>query len=163
MAADHVDHRRPAALERYVQHVDPRFELEQLGAEMLERADAGRGVLQVARLLLRQRHQLLDRMNRQVGMDHDDVRSRAHHPDRHEGFDWIVGQLVEPGVDRIGQRNDEDGVAVGCRVGRQLGADHAAGAGAVVDDHLLAELLAKLVADHAADHVVAAAGRKRND
>ena len=54
-------------------------------------------------------------------------------------------------------------VAVRRGVRRQLGADHAAGAGAVVDDHLLAELVAHLLRDDAADHVVAAAGRERND
>ena len=41
-------------------------ELEQLAAEMLEAADAGRGVLQLAGLLLGERDQLLHRMHRQV-------------------------------------------------------------------------------------------------
>ncbi len=93
------------------------------------------------------------------GVNDDHVRPRTHDADRRERLDRIVGQFVEPRVDRMRQRNDQDGVAIGCRMGRKLGADHAAGAGAVVDDHLLAELLAELGADHAPDHVVAAAGR----
>ena len=54
--------------------------------------------------------------------------------DRRERLDRIVGQLVEPRIDGVRERNDQHRVAVLRRVGGQLGADHAAGAGAVVDD-----------------------------
>jgi hypothetical protein len=60
-------------------------------------------------------------------------------------------------------RHHQQRVAVrrgGCR---GLGADHAAGAAAVVDEHLVAELLGELVGDQPPDHVIAAAGRERND
>ena len=64
VAAHDVDHGRAAALERHVHHVDAGHELEQLAAEMLEAADAGRGVLQFARLLLGERHKVLGRFHR---------------------------------------------------------------------------------------------------
>ena len=42
------------------------------------------------------------------------------------------------------ERDDQQRVAVLRRIRHQLGADHAAGAGAVVDDELLAEPLARV-------------------
>ena len=138
-------------------------EPEQLGAEMLEGADAGRGVAQLARLLLGHRQQFLQRIRRQARMHREHIGAGAHDADRRERLDRIVGQLVEPRIDRVRDRDDQDGVAVGRRVRRKLGADDAAGAGAVVDDHLLAEPLAHLRGDGAADDVVAAAGRERDD
>ena len=140
MAAHHVDHRRAAALERHVQHVDAGLQLEQLAAEVLEAADAGRGVLQLARLLLGERDQLLDRIHRQAGMDGDHVGPAGENRDRGERLERIVGQLVEPGIDGMRHRDDQDGVAVLRRAGGKLGADHAAGAGAVVDHDLLAQV-----------------------
>jgi len=58
---------------------------------------------------------------------------------------------------------NEQRVAVGGRFCHELGADHAAGAAAVVDHDLLAEAVAELDGDQAPDHVVAAARRERND
>ena len=60
-------------------------------------------------------------------------------------------------------RDHQDGVAIRRRMGRKLGADDAAGAGAIINDHLLAEPIAHLLRDGAADDVVAAAGRERDD
>ena len=60
-------------------------------------------------------------------------------------------------------RNDQQRVAIGRSGGDRLGADHAAGAAAIVHEHLVAELLGELVRDQPPDHVVAAAGRERND
>ena len=59
--------------------------------------------------------------------------------------------------------NHQERIAVGGGLGREIGAEHAAGTGPVVDEDLLAEFLAELIGDDAADHVVAAAGRERND
>ena len=80
-----------------------------------------------------------------VGIDHQHVRAGGEDGDRRERLDRIVGQLVEPRIDRVRERDDQQRVAVLRRIGRDLGADDAAGAGAaVVDDHLLAEPLAEM-------------------
>ncbi len=60
-------------------------------------------------------------------------------------------------------RADQQRIAVGRRARHELGADAAAGAGAVVDHHRLSERLADLIADDAADNVGIAAGRERHD
>ena len=130
----------PAALERHVQQVDAGRELEQLAAQMLEAADAGRGILQLARLLLRQRDQLLHRLGPAARDEPTSTFGAVPMiADRRERLDRIVGQLVEPRIDRVRERDDEQRVAVLRRVGDELAADHAAGAAAVVDDDLLAE------------------------
>ena len=59
--------------------------------------------------------------------------------------------------------NDQQRVAVRSGFGGEIGADHAAGAAAIIDEDLLAEFFAELVGDDAPDHVVAAARRERND
>src|SRR5262249_12855482 len=57
---------------------------------------------------------------------------------------------------------EADGVAVRCAGRERAGADGAAGAGAVVDDDLLAEEFGELVADRAHHDGGTAAGRKRD-
>ena len=114
-------------------------------------------------LCLGERDQLLDVVHRQARIDRDDVRRGDQHGNRREGFQRIVGQRVEPGIDRGRQRHDQERVAVLRRVGDDLGANHAAGAAAIVDDDLLAEPLAEMLRDDAGDDVVDAAGRKRHD
>ena len=52
-------------------------------------------------------------------------------------------------------RDDEKRVAIRRRFRGEVGADHAAGAGAVIDEDLLSEPLAELIGDDAADDVVA--------
>src|SRR5712692_6260046 len=54
-------------------------------------------------------------------------------------------------------------VAVGIRLGDDVGRDVARGPGAVVDDHLLAEQLRELMSDRARGGVGAAAGREADD
>jgi len=71
--------------------------------------------------------------------------------------------VIQRRVDGVCRRDKQKRVAVGCRLGGEVGADDAAGAAAVIDEDLLAEPFAELVGDDAADHVVAAAGRERDD
>ena len=54
---------------------------------------------------------------------------------------------------------EEERVAVGRRLGGELGADRAAGAGPIVDDDRLAEIGPELLRDRARHRVVAAAVR----
>ena len=112
MAPDHVDHGRAAALERHRQDVDLGGELEQFAGEMLEAADAGMGILQLAGLFLGHIDKLLHRLHRQVRMHREYGRAGAKNRDRRERLDGVVRQLVEPRVDRMCQRDDPDGVAV---------------------------------------------------
>ena len=114
-------------------------------------------------LRLGERDELLDAVHRQAGIDRDDVRRGDQHGDRREGFQRVVGQRVEPRIDRARERHDQQRVAVLWRVGDDLAADHAAGAAAIVDDDLLAKPLAEMLGDDAGDDVVDAAGRERHD
>ena len=92
-------------------------------------------------------------------------RHRGDQRDRHEVLERIVGQVgVEErvhhqrAVDRQQQR-----VAVGLGLCDRLRADDGVGAGAVVDDDLLAELLAELQSDQPADEIRRPARRERHD
>ncbi len=58
---------------------------------------------------------------------------------------------------------EKQGVAVGRRARRELGADAAAGARPVVDHHRLAQIGAELQRHGARHDVIAAAGRERDD
>jgi len=69
---------------------------------------------------------------------------------------FVVGQLgVHERVDRVPDRHHEESAAVGWRLGRHVGADHAAGAGPVVDHDGLAVAggRGQLLADQARVHV----------
>src|SRR5436190_23144292 len=63
----------------------------------------------------------------------------------------------------MGDRDDQQRVAVRCSSSSSLGSEHAASAAAIIDEHLVTELFGELVCDQPSDHVIAAAGRKRND
>src|SRR5882724_13492494 len=71
--------------------------------------------------------------------------------------------LVHDRIDRESARGHQDRVPVGGRFGGELDAYHLAGAGAVVDDELLAERFGELLREGAGDDVCAAAGRRGHD
>jgi hypothetical protein len=75
----------------------------------------------------------------------------------------VIDRFKEVAVDGQSGRGDVHGVAVGSGAGDELGGDIAAGAGLVLDDHLLAPDLREPRADDAADAVDAAAGREGHD
>jgi hypothetical protein len=66
-------------------------------------------------------------------------------------------------IDRVRERGDVDGAAVGIGMGDELGRDIAAGAGLAFDQNLLAPDLRQPVGDDAGGRVDAAAGRDRTD
>ena len=73
---------------------------------MLKAADARRGEIQLAGFFLGERDELFDRVDRNAGMDGENVRPGAELGNRGEGFDRIVRQLVERGIDCVGGRDD---------------------------------------------------------
>ena len=143
--------------------IDAGRHLEQFAAQVLEAADPGRGVVEKARLGLGQIDQLLDCMHRHIGIDGEHIGAGGQARDRDKVFDRIVGFLVDNGIDRVRDRYHHKRIAVGRGFRRDVGSDHAAGAGAIVDEHGLPELLPELIGDDAANDVITAARRKWND
>jgi len=84
--------------------------------------------------------------------------------DRLHVLQEVEGQLrIEGGVDRVGRVDQEDGVAVGRRFHRHLGADVVAAARPVLHHHLLPEPLGQPGAHQAGQQVGRAARRVGND
>ena len=120
VAADHVDHRRAAALERHVQHVDAGLELEQLAAEMLEasRRRRTRTACRRACCLASATSSLIE-LTGSVGLTATTFGPEPITPIGAKVLDRIVGQLVEPRIDRVRERNDQQRVAVRRRLARR--------------------------------------------
>ena len=73
LSRDQIGDRERGAAIGDVRHLDPGLVGKQLGDEMVGAADAGGAVIQRARLALRQRHQLGDRLHAERRVDHEDV------------------------------------------------------------------------------------------
>src|SRR5207247_9746269 len=103
---------------------------------------ARRCVVEPTRLGFRQRDQLGHRLGRQIWIDDEQERGRGYQTDKGEILDAVVRELaVQARVDRMRVGITEvQRVAVGRRLGDDLGGDRSAGAGPVVDDDLLAEI-----------------------
>ena len=162
LPADEVGDRRRGALVGDVHHVDTRHHLEKLGAHVRGAAVAVGRVREP--LALGERDQLLDvrsphrRMHREHRLVHDQA------DDRSEILDEIPLEVLgEAVVDRLRRGGDEQGVPVRGRACDGLRADVAAGAGAVLDNHVLAEKLGHLRREQPHHHVGAAAGGERHD
>jgi hypothetical protein len=130
---------------------------------MLETADACRREIQLAGFFLGEGDELFDGADGNAGMDGEDVRAGSELGDRVEGFDRIVREFVERGIDRVGGRDDEQGVPIGLRFRRGFSAEDTTRPAAIVRDDLLAEPFGQFGGDEAPYDVVAAARRKRND
>jgi hypothetical protein len=106
------------------------------------------------------RDDVAERFRRKRWMRHDDHRRPGDQPDRRK----ILGKVVAGiGTEADAGQQHGDGVAVRRRLGGVAGADHAAGAAAILDHDLLAERVRKLLPDDAAHRVDAAAGRIGHD
>ena len=128
-------------------------------------AGARRREGELARVGLRQRDQLGDRVGREVEPRHQHVGHRPQDGDSGEVLARVERQLgVEGGGDGVrGDRVEADRVAIRSRLGDDVRADIAAGAGAVLDDELLARQFGEFLADDARESVGRAAGRKHHD
>ena len=91
------------------------------------------------------------------GIDRRDRREIAHQ------FVFALRRRHQRFVRRLRVRHHQERVAVGRRFDDLLRADHAAGAGAVLDHDRLAELLLQHVADQARRHVGRSSGAEGND
>jgi hypothetical protein len=80
----------------------------------------------------------------------------------------LVGVIGHLGVDAVGHRvlahtGLDEGVAIGRRLDRTVGAHHATGAADVLYQHRLLELFGQLLGNHSGHHVAGAARRERRD
>ena len=143
----------------------PGHDVEHFDTQMIGRAHAGRGEIELARLRSGQIDKFLEVAHRQRGIHHQQIRHKHHQPDGREIAVRIERHLcAQRRADGQPRRGAEgDGVAVG-RGARAMGqADHRARARAVVDHHLLAERFADLGADFASDVIGGARWRVGDD
>src|SRR6185503_6657935 len=157
-------HRRRGAAVGHMGDVDLGGELEQFAGEMRQAAGAGGREVELARLFLGERDQLLHVVGGDAGRHHQHFRHFGDQRDGREILERVVGHLLHAGRD--GERagaDDADGVAVGLGLGDHVGAEHAGLAGAVLDHDGLLEDLGHALRDHARDHVVRPARRERHD
>src|SRR5438132_13189795 len=130
---------------------------------MLESADTGRRVFQLARLLLGEPDQVVDRADGKTRVDREHIWAGCQNGDGRERCDGVVIELVQRRIDRMRDGYDQKRIAVRRRIRRSFGPDHAPGSPAVIDKDLLPQTLAELAGNETPDHVIAAAGRERNN
>ena len=116
--------------------VDAAQQIEQFCGEVIERRRRRRAGGKLAGLLFRQRDDVGKRLHRQRRIGVDDDRRRGDDADRRKILVDIVAGI---GAETDAGQHHADGVAVGLRLGEVARADHAAGAGPIFDDDLLAE------------------------
>ena len=165
LALRHRHRGRRRAVERDVRGLDAALGEEQLHRQVRRAAVAERRVVDLAALRLGPGDELGHRLRRHlVGIDREHVRLRGRHHHRHQILRRVVRHLA---VEKWRERDrpveaDAQRVRVG-RLGDHIHAEHAAGAGLVLDDHRLAPARAELVAHRAHDQVERAAGPRRHD
>ena len=132
---------------------------------MRDAAEPDRGIAQDAGLRLRQRDQLAHVLDRQLRRHRQRVGHDSDQADRREILHRVVGELgIDDGVGDVrGRGRHAERVAVGRGLGDRIGADGAAGAGAVLDHDGLPEPLAELGRDQPPDHVHRRARRQRDN
>ena len=137
---------------------------EQRHEQVLATAIARRRVVELARPLARVGHQFGHAHHRQRWVSHQHAGLAAQQRDGGEVVYGLEAQLrVERGGDGVGLRRQQQGVAVGRRLGHCLAADGGAGARPVVDDDLLLQALAEFGRDDAHGPVHRTARREGHD
>ncbi len=165
LAAEHVERRLSAALVGDVFERDAGAALEHLAGQMRRRAGARGAERPRRRAGFRQGEELGQRLRGHGRMRHEQQSCVAELGDRREVAQRVERQLRDQVRidDQRAVEAEQQRVAVGRRRGHRLRADGAAGAGPVVDDHLLAEPRAERVGDGAHAAVGEAAGRVGHD
>ena len=139
-------------------HVDAGGDAKQFGTQVRGTADAARGKTQLAGLGFRQCHQFSDRFRRYRRMQCQHKRLGADDGDCGDVALHVKGQVF---VQRrcVGDAHalQQQRVAVGYRLGGDVGGDHAAAARTVVNDGLLAPDVGQFLRQQPRDDVGAAA------
>jgi hypothetical protein len=141
MAAQHRLHTIGAAFKGHMGDVDLGFAGEFGKGQVWRGAIARRPIGELARVGFGKSHQVGNRLDGRVGP--------YHHTKGVAGQAGDVGEIferVELHLHHVGQTRDADGdlrkrIAVGLGTHQLVGAEHAAGAGFVFDDHLNAQRL----------------------
>ena len=101
---------------------------------------------------------------RHRGMHYQHIGGGTDHGDGHQILGGVIGQIgKQRRRHHEGRRHQHDGVTVGGRLRRDRGANSAARAGAIIDQHRLAHRFGHLLRQQARNDVVAAAGRIGDD
>jgi hypothetical protein len=144
--------------------VDSCRELEQLACEMRQAAGARRRKVELAGLCLGELNQFAHAFGWNRGGDDKHLGYGRDQRHRREILCRIVGDLFHARADHERARADDaDRRAVGSGFCDDVGSQHAALAGPVVDHDRLARDLGHALPDHAGDDVVGPAGRERHD
>ena len=143
-----------------MQDVGARRHLQGLHDDVVQAADAGRPVAQLAELCFRQRNQRGKTVHVERRLNHDEHGRHGDDTDRGKVLHRVVGQLgkkkrVDGQLRYIGH---EQGVTVGRRPRHGLAGGNPARPGTVLDHKLLAHALAKALAQQARQHIGRAAG-----
>ena len=109
-------------------------------------------------------HKVLVVLGRETGVDGDDVRRRCDIDHRREISCCVIRHLgVDGWISRCGgDCGHAQRVTIGHCLGGLIGADHAAAAGLVLDDHVLPERLPQGFRDHAGHDISGSAWRERD-
>ena len=139
--------------------------LQELAREMRRRAGPRRGKGQLPGLRLGGVEHLLQRLVRRARVDGEHERVAAEQDHGLERLDRIVRHVgIDARIDRVrADRASQDRVAIGLRLGDEIGADVAACAGLVLDHDGLPERCRELLAEQARERIGVAADGERND
>src|SRR5258705_12689883 len=150
-------------VERYMHEIETERQAELLADEMGRRTGSRGGKAVCRGIGFDQRNEVLHRPDRQRWMNRQDYRRGDSNRYGVEVLVGVVGYGVVHGrIDDDIWRNDEQGVAVGCRFCSLTHADAAAGATYVFDVILLSETLRQFLSDEAGQYVSRTAGGVRN-
>ena len=127
-------------------------------------ADTGRSHRQRAGLGFGQRNEILHTAHRQRRMRHQHIGRIRHQRDRCKIAQRVVRHFgKDTGIDRHRRRRNHQCVAIGRGLRRQLRAQHATRAGAILHNHRLAHLIREFLREKSPHNIAAAAGRAGHD
>ncbi len=157
-------HRFARAAERHMGHVELELRLDRFHGEVMRGADAGRSVVDLARVGPCIVDELLHGLDRQLGMHGQEQRGMREQRDRHEIMRLIRQLLVDEGIDRQERIvGDDELIAVGRRRHQCDGGDGAAAPRPVLDHDGLLEPFLQARRNDASHGVGQSAGRERHD